>query len=93
MAKRVSLKGKGADLFFGDYGPPPAERHADRRPRHGRAVRSARPDDARAAPLPSTDRAGRRRVRRYRHGRRRATQPPAQRTTRRPASKRCTLAS
>ena len=23
MAKRVSLKGKGADLFFGEYDPPP----------------------------------------------------------------------
>ena len=22
MAKRVSLKGKGADIFFGDYAPP-----------------------------------------------------------------------
>jgi hypothetical protein len=24
-SKRVSLKGKGADIFFGDYQPPPAE--------------------------------------------------------------------
>ena len=29
MAKRVSLKGKGADLFFGDYQAPPAPTEPD----------------------------------------------------------------
>ena len=36
MPKRVSVKGKGADLFFGDYqappSPPPAEEAEDRAP-------------------------------------------------------------
>jgi hypothetical protein len=33
MAKRVSLKGKGADLFFGDYdpaAPPASEANSDK---------------------------------------------------------------
>jgi hypothetical protein len=47
VAKRVSLKGKGADLFFGDYAPEPPpddRREPDRRERDALMAGAARDD-------------------------------------------------
>lgn len=46
MAKRISLKGKGADLFFGDYAPePPGDRLEPDLSEHDASVAGAALDD------------------------------------------------
>ncbi len=47
MAKRVSLKGKGADLFFGDYPPPSPPAPADEADGVAPADPGAEPDVSR----------------------------------------------
>ena len=67
MAKRVSLKGKGAELFFGDYpaseAAPPGERTEAGAPERPASEpdQEPRPQEAVAGPVPPAGRAPRQR--------------------------------